>query len=53
MPEILCPKCNAKGPVAVKQAKSDKGRDVKFYECPKCRSVWTNSADIASLPVQG
>jgi Zn-finger nucleic acid-binding protein len=52
MADVLCPKCNATGAVKVKQSKKDKGADWKYYECSKCRSVWTNSADISKLPVE-
>jgi Zn-finger nucleic acid-binding protein len=52
MSDTLCPKCNAKGAVKVKSAKSDKGQDIKYYECGQCRSLWTNSNEIASLAVE-
>jgi hypothetical protein len=52
MADVLCPKCNAKGTVSVKQSKTDKGREIKYFECSKCRSLWTNSIDIAKLPVE-
>ena len=52
MADVVCPKCNAKGSVKVKQSRSEKGKDLKFYDCAKCKSVWTNSSDIASLPVE-
>jgi DNA-directed RNA polymerase subunit M/transcription elongation factor TFIIS len=52
MSDTLCPKCNAKGAVTVKQSRTDKGKDLKYYECGKCRSLWTNSIDIAPLPVE-
>lgn len=52
MSDTLCPKCNAKGTVTVKQSRTDKGKDLKYYECGKCRSLWTNSIDIAALPVE-
>jgi uncharacterized Zn finger protein len=51
MSNTPCPKCSAKGSVAVKQSRSDKGVDLKYYECPSCGILWTNSIDIASLPV--
>jgi DNA-directed RNA polymerase subunit M/transcription elongation factor TFIIS len=52
MSDTPCPKCNAKGNVKVKQSRSDKGRDVKYYECGACHTLWTNSIDIAALPVE-
>jgi DNA-directed RNA polymerase subunit M/transcription elongation factor TFIIS len=52
MSNTLCPKCNAKGTVAVKQSRSDKGADLKYYECAVCGILWTNSIDIVSLPVE-
>ncbi len=51
MADVLCPRCNAKGAVVVKQSRTDKGKDLKYYECGKCKSVWTNTSDIAALPV--
>ena len=53
MSETLCPKCNAKGSVKVKMARTEKGQDLKYFECGSCRSLWTNSIDIASLSVEG
>jgi DNA-directed RNA polymerase subunit M/transcription elongation factor TFIIS len=53
MADVLCPRCNAKGTVVVKQSRDEKGRDLKYYECAKCKSIWTNSSDITSLPVEG
>jgi Zn-finger nucleic acid-binding protein len=53
MSDTLCPKCNAKGAVVVKQSRNEKGGDIKYFECGKCRSLWTNSGEIASLPVEG
>jgi DNA-directed RNA polymerase subunit M/transcription elongation factor TFIIS len=50
MSEIVCPKCTKKE-VAVRQAKAEKG-DVKYYECKACHTIWTNSIDIAKLPVE-
>jgi ssDNA-binding Zn-finger/Zn-ribbon topoisomerase 1 len=52
MADVLCPKCNAKGNVKVRQAKADGGKDLKYYECGKCASIWTNSSDIPNLPVE-
>jgi DNA-directed RNA polymerase subunit M/transcription elongation factor TFIIS len=52
MSDTLCPKCNAKGTVTVKQSRSDKGVDLKYYECSTCKSLWTNSIDILPLPVE-
>ena len=51
MADVLCPKCNAKGSVVVKQSKTDKAKELKYYECSKCHSLWTNSIDIAKQPV--
>ena len=50
---VLCPRCNAKGGVAVKRAKNEKGQDIKYFECTKCKSLWTNSADIDKLAAEG
>ena len=52
MADVNCPKCNAKGNVVVKQSRNEKGKDLKFYECKKCRSLWTNTIDVANLPVE-
>lgn len=52
MSDTLCPKCNAKGSVVVKNSRSEKGQDIKYFECNSCHSLWTNSIDIASLPVE-
>lgn len=51
MTEVLCPRCNVKKAVAVREAKSDKGVLLKYFECPACRSLWSNSQDIKELPV--
>ncbi|HRY29992.1 MAG TPA: hypothetical protein P5079_08165 [Elusimicrobiota bacterium] len=53
MADVLCPKCNEKGNVVVKKSRTDKGDEMKYFECKKCRSLWTNSADIPNLPVEG
>jgi RecJ-like exonuclease len=52
MADVLCPKCNAKGTVTVKQSKTDKGLEVKYFECSKCHSLWTNSSDIPKMSVE-
>lgn len=52
MADVVCPRCNAKGTVVVKKSRNDKGREVKYYECGKCHSLWTNNNDIANLPVE-
>ena len=52
MSDTLCPKCNAKGSVVVKKSRSDKGVDVKYFECSACKSLWTNSIDIVPLAVE-
>ncbi len=52
MSETLCPKCNAKGAVSVKKSRTDKGKDLKYYECGKCKSLWTNSVDVVNLAVE-
>ena len=52
MSDTLCPKCNAKGHVAVKLSRTDKNVDLKFFECPSCKSLWTNSIEIVPLPVE-
>ncbi len=51
MADVLCPKCNAKGTVTVKESKKDNGSPHKYYECQKCKSVWTNTVDIAKFSV--
>lgn len=53
MSDTLCPRCNAKGTVVIKKSKTEKGKDIKYYECQKCHSLWTNSHDIGALPVEG
>lgn len=50
MADVACPKCQKKE-VAVRQSKAEKA-DVKYYECKACRTIWTNSNDIAKLPVE-
>lgn len=52
MSDTLCPKCNAKGPVVVKISRTDKNVDLKYFECSVCKSLWTNSTDIAPLSVE-
>ncbi|MBL0057948.1 MAG: hypothetical protein IPP35_02250 [Elusimicrobia bacterium] len=52
MSDTLCPKCNVKGTVHVKQSRTDAGKDLKYFECSSCKSLWTNSTDISSLPVE-
>lgn len=52
MSNTLCPKCNTKGSVTVKQSRADKGADLKYFECGPCGILWTNSIDIVSLPVE-
>jgi transposase-like protein len=52
MADVLCPRCNAKGTVVVKQSKTDKGKELKYFQCTKCRSLWTNSSDIPNLKVE-
>ena len=53
MADVVCPRCNAKGTVVVKQSRTEKGKDLKYYECSKCKSIWTNSTDIPQLSVEG
>jgi DNA-directed RNA polymerase subunit M/transcription elongation factor TFIIS len=52
MSDTLCPKCNAKGHVVVKQSRTDKNVDLKYFECSACQSLWTNSSDIGLLSVE-
>ncbi|MBI4397312.1 MAG: hypothetical protein HY548_09465 [Elusimicrobia bacterium] len=52
MTDVLCPKCNAKGTVVVKQGRAEKGAELKYFECTKCKSLWTNLNDIVNLPVE-
>ena len=52
MADVLCPRCAAKGGVVVKKSKTDKGKELKYYECSKCHSIWTNNVDIANQPVE-
>jgi RecJ-like exonuclease len=51
MPDITCPKCSSKGQVVVKQSRQEKGGDLKYFECAKCHSIWTNTIDIANMPI--
>jgi transposase-like protein len=51
MAEPVCPKCTVPQTVQVKKSRTEKGKEIKYFECSKCQSLWTNSIDIASLPV--
>lgn len=52
MAEPLCPKCGVPQNVQVKQSRTEKGKDIKYFECAKCHALWTNSIDIAPLPLK-
>jgi RecJ-like exonuclease len=51
MADVICPKCRTKGTVKVRQSRTEKGKDLKYYECTTCESLWTNTIEIADLSV--